>query len=225
MCGRFVVKTDLAQIQLAFELDQVGAEVKPNYNVAPTQPVATVVQHEGERELELMRWGLIPAWATSETIGNRMINARAESVAEKKTFKRLLKSQRCLIVADGFYEWRKDGSRKTPMFIRLKTNEPFAFAGLYDVWKPKEGAPIRSCTILTTTAQENKVLRSIHDRMPVILPKQVYGEWLDPAHQDVGELTALLKPYAAQELEAYPVSSLVNDVKNNSAALIQPVAS
>ncbi len=225
MCGRFVVKTDPEQIQLAFELDQVSAEVKPNYNVAPTQPVVTVVQHNGARGLEVMRWGLIPGWAKDETVGNRMINARAETVAEKPSFKRLLKSKRCLIVADGFYEWRKEGSRKTPMFIRLKTSEPFAFAGLYDVWKPQDGEPIASCTIITTAAQENAVMRSIHDRMPVILSKSAYGKWLDPANHEVSELTALLKPYSAQEMEAYPVSGLVNDVKNNSAALIQPVAS
>ncbi len=224
MCGRFVVMADPEHIQLTFELDQVSGEVKPNYNVAPTQSIATVVQHDGARGLEFMRWGLIPVWAKGEATGTPMINARAESVAEKTTFKRLLKSQRCLIVADGFYEWRKEGARKTPMFIRLKTSEPFAFAGLYDVWKPKDGAPILSCTIITTASQENDVMRPIHDRMPVILPKPVYGQWLNPAHQDLSELTALLKPYPAQEMDAYQVSGLVNNVKNNSASLIQPLA-
>ncbi len=224
MCGRFTVTADAEQIQLAFDLDQVSAEVKPSYNVAPTQQVAAVVQHNGKRGLEFMRWGLIPVWAKDEPLRNSMINARAESVAEKNTFKRLLKSQRCLIVADGFYEWQKDGRRKTPMFIRLKTNGPFAFAGLYDVWKPQDGEPILSCTIITTSAQDNAVMRPIHDRMPVILSKTVYGEWLDPAQQDLEKLTALLKPRSAQELEAYQVSDRVNDVKNNSATLIQPVA-
>jgi putative SOS response-associated peptidase YedK len=221
MCGRFVIKTDLAHIQQVFDIDKVNTEVRPSYNVTPTQPVVTVVQRDGERWLEPMRWGLIPVWAKDESLGSRMINARAESVAEKNSFKRPLKSQRCLIVADGFYEWNKFGTRKTPLFIRLKSNEPFAFAGLYDVWRPKDRESIVSCAIITTTP--NELMGRIHDRMPVILPKRAYADWLDPSHQDVQELTSLLKPYLARELEVYEVSRLVNSPKNNAPELIQPV--
>jgi putative SOS response-associated peptidase YedK len=222
MCGRFIIKSDLKQIQLAFNIDQVNTEVKPSYNVAPTQPVVTVVQRDGQNILEEMRWGLIPVWAKDASIGYKMINARAESVSEKASFKRPLKNRRCLIVADGFYEWQTDGSRKIPMFIRLKSNKPFGFAGLYDVWKSPDGEWITSCAIITTTP--NGLMESIHNRMPVILPKKAYELWLDPSNQDLEELGALLQAYPADEMEAYQVSRLVNSPKNNSPELIRPVA-
>lgn len=221
MCGRFVLTADPDQIQSAFKLEEVNTAIEPNYNVAPTQNVVTVVQRDGRNVLEAMRWGLIPVWAKEIGIGSRMINARAESVADKPTFKRPLKSRRCLIIADGFYEWSKQGPVKTPMFIQCKAKGPFGFAGLYDTWKSPEGERLTSCAIITTAA--NELMKPIHDRMPVILPKTAYKRWLDPANQDVDELVALLKPYPSGKMRAYPVSTLVNSTRNNSPELIRPV--
>ncbi len=221
MCGRFTNQSDPAQLQMEFNLEEVPAEVQPSYNIAPTQEILTVVQRDGQNVLEGMRWGLIPSWAQDPSIGARMINARAESVAEKPSFKRPLKSQRCLIVADGFYEWRQTGSQKIPMFIRLKSKHPFGFAGLYDRWKSEEGKWITSCTILTTTA--NELMQPIHQRMPVILPKKDYKKWLDPANQDLDGLVSLLKPFEANKMVAYQVSPLVNSPRNNSPECIKPV--
>ena len=221
MCGRFVIKSDLQQIQLAFNVTQVHAQVQPSYNIAPTQPVATIVQREHQIALEAMRWGLIPAWAKDASIGAKMINARAEGIAEKPSFKRPLKSKRCLIVADGFYEWKKERARKIPMFIRLKSEAPFAFAGLYDVWQSAPDKTITSCAIITT--RPNELMQTIHTRMPVILPKSAYSSWLDPANQNLAELIALLEPYPADAMLAYPVSMLVNSPRNNSPECIKPV--
>ncbi|HEX9076941.1 MAG TPA: SOS response-associated peptidase [Anaerolineae bacterium] len=221
MCGRFVIKADPNQIQTAFKLAEVTTAIEPNYNVAPTQTVVTVVQRDGRNVLEAMRWGLIPVWAKEMGIGAKMINARAETVADKPTFKRPLKSQRCLIVADGFYEWPKKGSSKDPVFIHCKAKGPFGFAGLYDNWKSPDGERLTSCTIITTSA--NELMKPIHDRMPVILPKTAYKRWLDPSNQDLDELVALLQPYPANKMLAYRVSTLVNSTRNNSADLIRPV--
>lgn len=221
MCGRFIVKSDLEHIQLAFHIEQVNAPVHASYNIAPTQTVATVVQRAGKNNLEAMRWGLIPAWAKDMAMGAKMINARAETVAEKASFKRPLKSQRCLIVADGFYEWSRQGAQKIPMFIRLKDEQPFAFAGLYDAWKSSADETITSCAIITTTP--NELMAPIHNRMPVILPPTAYAQWLDPANQNLDELTVLLRPYPAEHMLAYPVSLVVNSPRNNSADLIRPV--
>jgi putative SOS response-associated peptidase YedK len=221
MCGRFVIKSDLQQIQLAFNVTQVHAQVQPSYNIAPTQPVATIVQREHQIALEAMRWGLIPAWAKDASIGAKMINARAEGIAEKPSFKRPLKSKRCLIVADGFYEWKKERARKIPMFIRLKSDAPFAFAGLYDVWQSAPDKTITSCAIITT--RPNELMQTIHTRMPVILPKSAYASWLDPANQNLVELLAMLEPYPADAMLAYPVSMLVNSPRNNSPECILPV--
>jgi putative SOS response-associated peptidase YedK len=221
MCGRFVIKADPDQIQAAFKLEEVTTTIEPNYNVAPTQTVVTVVQRDGRNVLEAMRWGLIPVWAKEMGIGAKMINARAESVADKPTFKRPLKSQRCLIVADGFYEWPKKGASKDPVFIHCKAKGPIGFAGLYDTWKSPDGERLTSCTIITTTA--NELMKPIHDRMPVILPKTAYKRWLDPSNQDLDELVPLLQPYPANKMLAYRVSTLVNSTRNNSPDLIRPV--
>jgi putative SOS response-associated peptidase YedK len=222
MCGRFTLHTDLSQIQKAFQLSGVAAEAEPSYNVAPTQPVLTVVRQDGQNVLTTMRWGLVPVWAKDMSIGAKMINARAETLDEKPSFKRLLKSKRCLVVADGFYEWRKTGAQKVPMYIRLKSGSPFGFAGLYDSWKSPEGDTLVSCTIIPTTP--NELVATIHDRMPVILPKKQYPFWLDPVNQDAAKLLPLLGPYPTKEMEAYPVSRLVNAPKNNTPENIAPVA-
>ncbi len=223
MCGRFIVLSDLEEVQLTFDLNQVKTEVKPSYNIAPTQSIAVVVRREGQNILEAMRWGLIPVWAKDASLGARLINARAESLAEKPSFKRSLKNQRCLIVADGFYEWRKQGAAKIPMLIRLKSTAPFGFAGLYDTWQAPSGERIASCAIITT--QPNELMQPIHDRMPVILPPRAYSTWLDSANQDSAKLISLLKPYPAEQMRAYPVSHLVNSPANNSPELIVPVVS
>ena len=219
MCGRFILEADPDEIRKAFKLDQVNTPVQPSYNIAPTQSVVTVVQRDGQNILEAMRWGLIPVWAKEMSIGAKMINARAESVAEKPTFKRPLKKQRCLVVADGFYEWHKEGTTKIPMFIRCKPKGPFGFAGLYDTWKSPNGERLTSCAIITTAA--NELMQPIHDRMPVILPKSVHKLWLDPSNEDLDELVALLQPYPADKMLAYPVAPLVNSTRNNSVENIR----
>jgi putative SOS response-associated peptidase YedK len=221
MCGRFVLFSDLKHIQLAFDLADIKAKIEPSYNIAPTHQVATIVQRADEKSLELMRWGLIPSWAKDDKLGAKMINARAETVAEKPSFKRALIKRRCLVIADGFYEWRKEGTRKTPMFIRLKSGELLGFAGLYETWKSPAGETITSCTIITTAA--NELMQSIHERMPVILSKEDQRAWLDPANQDALPLVALLQPYPSDEMQAYAVSPLVNSPRNNSAECIKPV--
>ncbi len=169
MCGRFTLTTNIATIAQAFQVEPT-LQTAPRYNVAPTQEVVTVMRDE-TKHLALLRWGLIPSWAKDESIGNKMINARAETLAEKPSFKRLLTSKRCLIVADGFYEWKKEAGGKTPMYFTLKDKEPFAFAGLWDTWHSPNGEQIRTCTLITT--QPNDLVSPVHDRMPVILTPEV----------------------------------------------------
>ena len=221
MCGRFTLFLDKEQLQLTFPIDHVNAEVKPRYNIAPSTPVATVAQREGKNELDVMEWGFFPGWAKEKGM-TPMINARAEGIAAKAMFKRSFQTSRCLIPADGFYEWQRAGNQEIPMFIHLKSGEPFGFAGIYTVSKSNEGSPIVTCAIITTTP--NELMQPIHNRMPVILPKEAYADWLDPAKQDVEALAAMLQPYPAQEMEAWEVSRRVNRPENDSADLIQPVA-
>jgi putative SOS response-associated peptidase YedK len=193
--------------------------------VAPTQAVVTVTD-DGTRRLEEMRWGLVPRWAKDPKGGARMINARAETLAERPAFRGVLRRQRCLIPADGFYEWAEAASgrmAKQPMYVRLRTGEPFAFAGLWDEWRPPAGGePLRTCTIVTTEA--NALLATFHHRMPVILAPEVEAVWLDPALTDPEPLRSLLVPYPAEAMEAYPVSPAVNAVANDDAQLVLPLA-
>jgi putative SOS response-associated peptidase YedK len=216
MCGRFTLHVDIKTVAEQFGVPAT-LETSPRYNVAPTQEVVSIVRN-GASHLALLRWGLIPSWAKDESIGSRMINARAETLAEKPSFKGLLRSKRCLIIADGFYEWKKENGFKTPMYITLKNGEPFAFAGLWDQWKSPDGQPIRSCTIITTGP--NDLVASIHDRMPAILSPEAYELWLDPANHDEHALSHWLAPYPAGEMAARPVSRLVNDPKREGAELI-----
>ncbi len=218
MCGRFTLKTNIDTIAEVFHV-KPSLEVTPRYNIAPTQDVVSILRN-GSSHLERLHWGLIPSWARDETIGNKMINARAETLAEKSSFKRLLRSKRCLVVADGFYEWRHEaGSRvKTPMYITLKSGLPFAFAGLWDLWHSPDGQQIRSCTIITT--RPNELVESIHDRMPVILSADAREQWLDTTLEDEHALSSLLIPYPAVEMTARAVSRLVNDPKREGAELI-----
>jgi len=222
MCGRFALYSSLADIQQAFGIQQPRWELQASYNVAPTHEVAVVVQRDGQNHLEKMRWGLIPAWAKDPSIGSRMINARAETLNEKPSFKRPFRSQRCLVVADGFFEWAKTEQGKVPMFVRTTGRSPFGMAGLYDVWVSPEGESVTSCTIVTTRA--NDFMQRIHDRMPLIVPKSQEAMWLDPATPHISEWLSALAPFPSQEMEAHPVSRLVNSPQNNSIECIQPIA-
>ncbi len=224
MCGRFTLTTDPKKVSEAFNGIEVPSEIPPRYNIAPSQPIAVVANNNPQR-LEFFRWGLIPSWAKDPKIGNRMINARAETLAEKPSFKTAYKRRRCLIPADGFYEWRRSpvGKTKIPMYIKLHNDELFAFAGLWELWQGPDGSDILSCTIITTSP--NELVAEIHNRMPVILPPESYGPWLDPAEQRPEELDALLKPFPAAQMMAHRVSTTVNNPRNDSPECITPVDS
>lgn len=213
MCGRYSLIADLGELARRFEFDGDWLEFESSYNVAPTQDVLTVVGGENRRA-GFMRWGLIPHWAKDMKIGSRMINARAETVAEKPAYRDSLKRRRCLVLADGFYEWQRDGEKKRPMRVVMRSGEPFAFAGIWSVWKDAEGKRVPSCSIITTSA--NETLESIHHRMPVVLPREREQFWLDPAIEDLDALTEVLVPCPNDAMEAYEVSILVNKVANNS---------
>jgi putative SOS response-associated peptidase YedK len=219
MCGRFSRKATLQAIIDEFEIEDVTGTIEPSYNVAPGQDVAVILKDEN-RKLGLLKWGLIPSWAKDPAIGNRMINARAESVAEKPSFKHPIRRKRCLIVADGFYEWRKEGKQKVPMYIFLKDQKPFVFAGLWDTWTAPDGKKVATCTIITT--EPNTFMERIHNRMPVILPKHHIDTWLDRSIDNEQEVLPLLKPYPEKEMDAYEVSRFVNSPKNNSPECIKP---
>ena len=220
MCGRFTLVADDASFEERFSFSGSDLQFVPSFNIAPTQSVLTV-RRDGEIHAEYMRWGLIPSWAKDPKIGSPMINARSETLAEKPSFRTAFRRRRCLIPADGFFEWQKSGSSKRPMRIGLKNAELFAFAGLWEYWKDPQGDPILSCTIITTTP--NEMMEPIHDRMPVILTREAEDIWLDSDVQDTGLLSELLVPYRAQDMEAYEVSTLVNSPRNNSPEVIAPV--
>ena len=216
MCGRYELHSNPAAIALAFGLAHAPS-VRPRYNVAPMQEVPIVrVSASGAREFVAVRWGLVPRWAKDPAIGSKMINARGETVATKPSFRTAFRRHRCLIPANGFYEWMPaaDG-RKQPVLIAMKDGGVFAFAGLYERWLTGDGEPLDSCTILTTDA--NDLLRAVHDRMPVIVPADQYARWLDPA-QDGPQ--ALVAPYPSDAMTWWPVSSRVNSVRHDDASLI-----
>lgn len=221
MCGRFTLTVDTQKLTEAFAQFEPPKELFPRYNIAPSQPVA-VVANTGQNKVDFFVWGLIPSWAKDPKIGNRMINARSETLAEKPSFRTAYRRRRCLVLADGFYEWRKNPDKtKTPMYLQLKSKEPFAFAGLWEQWHSPHGDEVLSCTIITT--RPNDFVAQIHNRMPVILPPQAYEQWLDPAEQQPDRLQPLLAPYPAQEMSAYPVSRVVNNPQNESPDCIAPV--
>ena len=224
MCGRFTLRTDPETLTETFPGFTTPApdEMTPRYNIAPSQAIAAV-PNNGENSVEFFQWGLIPSWAKDPKIGNRMINARSETLAEKPSFRTPYKRRRCLILSDGFYEWRSEpeSKSKTPIYIRLKSEKPFAFAGLWEAWYPRpDDEPLHSCTIITTSP--NALMETIHQRMPVILEPDAYDLWLDPSEQSPKQLDGLLKPYPAEEMMAYPVSRLVNRPSNDSSDCIAP---
>ena len=218
MCGRYSLVASIAELGDRFGFDGADAAYSPSYNVAPTQGVLTVVAENEARRAVRMRWGLIPSWAGEASIGSRMINARAETVAEKPSFRTALRRRRCLVLADGFYEWRRTSAGKHPMRITMASGEPFAFAGLWDTWRDPQDETVISCTIITTVA--NDLLRPIHDRMPVILPRGAEEFWLDHDVREPEVLREVLIPYTPDALAAYEVSTLVNSPANDGPELI-----
>lgn len=223
MCGRFTLRAQLNSI-----LQQFAAENRcnqpvfsPRYNIAPTQQVPIIRSVDGHRELNMVRWGLIPPWATLDSVLPVMNNARSEEVTEKKTFKSIIKHKRCLVIADGFYEWLKvDKKTKQPYYFTLRSDKPFAFAGLWETWK-NGSKGVDSCTIMTT--KPNDVVAEIHDRMPVILSPDDYDLWLDPEMDDPANLTRLYKPFPADQMESCMVSTEVNNARNEGPQLIEPI--
>ena len=223
MCGRFVGYRSLEELKIHFPIDKVACEAASNFNVAPSQEILAIFKQNGENWLDKFHWGLVPFWAKDVSIGNKMINARAESVAEKPSFRNAFKKRRCLIPADGFYEWKGEKGEKQPMFISLPDKKPFAFAGLWETWyqKDDQNSVYRSCTIITTRASDS--MRNIHHRMPVILKPQVYEPWLDPANRDAAQLIEILKNEIITEFASHPVSKQVNSTRNNDSSCIEPV--
>ncbi|SFB58166.1 Putative SOS response-associated peptidase YedK [Cohnella sp. OV330] len=221
MCGRYTIQTTLEELMAMFALDRIGdVHLTPNYNVAPSHAVPAIIEEGGERLLAEFHWGLIPFWAKDTKIGFKMINARAESVFTKPAYKGLAKRRRAIIPADGFYEWQKSENGKQPYRFVLKNGDPFGFAGLWDEWDGPDG-PLRSCTIITT--KPNKLVKEIHDRMPVMLSPDALDAWLDPHEEDPDRLAKLLVPYDADQMKRYPVSKEVGSVKNTGAALIEEI--
>lgn len=221
MCGRFVRYTPIFQAMKRFKVHQVYPyEPEPSYNIAPTQEII-IVNNEGVRQLMPCRWGFIPSWSKDPSIGNSMINARAETVADKRSFRHAFKKQRCLVIADGFYEWKKEGKQKQPVYIRLTSGETFGFAGLYNVWTSPAGDEVCTCTIITTSA--NELIHSFHDRMPVIIPEDKEDLWLDQGIEDKEMLLPLLQQYPADLMEAYDVSPKMNSPSYNRPNNIEPL--
>lgn len=225
MCGRFALYISLEELADCFDLTDLPAQLAPRYNIAPTQPVGVVRVNPvtGKREWALTLWGLIPSWSKDPTMGARMINARAETVDEKPSFRAAFKRRRCIIPASGFYEWMKKAGGKQPYFITAAHGEPLGFAGLWEGWHGPNGEEIESCTILTTDA--NEAIAPLHDRMPVILAPEDYDEWLgdgkDAAPAHLARLKHLFRPYPAAQMQLYPVSTYVNSPRNEGEGCIE----
>ena len=225
MCGRFVQFSSLRTLERHFQLDLFGAELTASYNIAPTQEIFAVT-HDNGRRLGKFHWGLVPSWSKDLSGASRLINARAETVAQKPSFRAAFKKRRCLILSDGFYEWKGEKGNRQPYFLYLPDEKPFAFAGLWEAWKPgdagEEQPPYYSCTIITREASTS--VRDIHHRMPVILQPQAYDPWLDPKNQQGDDLQNILDHQHIRKLSHFPVSKMVNRVQNNSPELIRPLS-
>jgi len=224
MCGRFVSYRNLEQLRRYFPIDRAVCDVTTNFNVAPDQEILAIVRQEGVNILNKFHWGLVPFWAKDLSIGNKMINARSETLTEKPSFRDSLKYRRCLIVADGFYEWTGQKGQRRPVFITLPDQAPFAFAGLWDAWHDKnhqDTPTYRSCTIITRSASD--CLRNVHNRMPAVLPPNTYETWLDPENHDTNNLRNVLSNRTLTEFVFYPVSKQVNSVRVNDPANIKPI--
>jgi putative SOS response-associated peptidase YedK len=223
MCGRYSLNNSKEELKEWFDADSFEPDtIQPNFNAAPTDTMPVTGENEkGRRSIQPFRWGLLPFWAEEKDIGYSMINARAETIDTKRSYKPSFRKYRCLVPASGFYEWKNKEGEKIPYFI-YPTHEPmFAFAGIYNVWKSPDGERIPTYTIITTDANEK--IKNLHDRMPVILLKEEWGEWLDPANHDTDSLKELLRPFPEDALDYYRVSKKVSNVRNNSKELIEPV--
>ena len=224
MCGRYTLSVPLSNLVDSFDVQPPDFEYPPRFNIAPTQDAPVIAQDQAGRRMGLLRWGLIPSWAKDPAIGSRMINARSETVAEKPAFQRAFRRRRCLVPADGFFEWKREAGEgatkgpKTPYWIHRAAREPFVMAGLWETWDPGETAPVYTFTVLTTEAVPS--IREIHPRMPVILPASAHDRWLDPKAA-AEDLLPLLRPYG-EGIEAYPVSTRVNSPRNDLPECIEP---
>ena len=221
MCGRFAQRSDPKRLAKEFTVTDVP-NVEARYNIAPTQEILGVLESADGREMKFFKWGLIPSWAKDTAMGARLINARSETVEEKPAFREAFKKRRCIIPADGFYEWQRTQGRKQPFFFQMKDESPFGFAGLWERWQGEDEEVIESCTILTTEA--NEVLRPVHDRMPVILHSADYELWLDEDGRKRELLKDLLRPYSAEAMVSYPVSTAINSPRNQGETLIERMA-
>jgi putative SOS response-associated peptidase YedK len=221
MCGRFTLFTPASRLAEVF-LPGEALSMAPRYNIAPSQAVLAVrvSPGTGRREFATPRWGLVPAWAKDASIGNRLINARAETAAEKPAFRRAFRERRCLIPADGFYEWKPEAKGKRPFYVRMRNGAPFAFAGIWERWEGISAGALETCAILTT--EPNELLAPLHDRMPVILAPEFHDAWLDPATRSPERVSRLLHPFPSGAMEAYPVGRAVNDPKVDDRSCIQP---
>jgi putative SOS response-associated peptidase YedK len=218
MCGRFTIRVPMNLILKHFAIGHSDLQLALRYNVAPTQQVPVVRQVDAQRELTTMRWGLVPSWADDPKIGYKLINARSEEAAKKPSFRSAMKSRRCLIPADGFFEWRAEGKKKFPMWFRRKDEQPFAFAGLWECWSKVEPA-LESCTILTTSA--NELVSDYHNRMPVVLAPNDYDAWLNPEVTDATTLEYLMAPFPADEMKATAVNPIVNNARHDAPDCIE----
>lgn len=222
MCGRYTASDEVSEYGNQIPFKPLQLALTRRFNISPTQMAAVMVQEDDGNAVRLMRWGLIPSWAKDASVGYKMINARAETVAEKPSYRTPFKKRRCLVLADGFYEWKKEAKAKQPFRFVLTNGQPLAFAGLWESWRqPDAENPVHTFTIITT--EPNELTREVHDRMPVILPARHYAQWLDREFDDPASLQRLLSPYPAAEMNAYPVSTLVNSPKNEIPACIEPV--
>jgi len=220
MCGRYSFYIDdYDKFYSDFEITNKLDRLEPLYNIVPGMQVPVITKNS-PKKIELMKWGLIPFWSKDPKIGYKMINARAEGIETKPSFRKPLKSQRCLVPTSGFYEWKNIGNEKIPYYIKLKKEKVFAFAGLYDIWNDAEGYPLKTFTIITTSP--NQLMESIHNRMPVILDVEIENKWLE-IETELKEIIKLLQPFEDKKMEAYPVSKLVNNPANNSNEIIKPV--
>ncbi len=223
MCGRFTLHSRLNQILQQFAIEMADIAFEPRYNIAPTQSAPVIRIQNGMRRLDLLRWGLVPSWAKDLSIGSRMINARAETIAEKPSFRSAFKRKRCLVPADGYYEWVREGKRKQPFLIRTTDSGPFAMAGLWESWRSKDSPQTRgsveSFTVITTNA--NEATCDVHDRMPVILDEEQQQIWLDGSIENANVLQDLLVPYDSSRTKLQPVSTRVNSVKHDDPACLE----
>ena len=220
MCGRFTQYNSISTLKEAFGIKTITCDANPSYNIAPAQDILTIIFHE-ERRLGKLNWGFIPSWAKNLTKAQRIINARAETIWEKPSFQKAFKNRRCLIPANGFYEWKEIDKQKQPFYCTLPSKEPFAFAGLWETWKGKDGTKIHACLIIT--AESSGSMSKIHNRIPVILTPDTHDEWLNPENHDVKQLNEILKDGCIREVETYPVAKLVNSLNNNSSKCIEQI--